>query len=467
VSLALRAAIAAHPPAWREKNASAVIGTLMDVADERGGRVPLGETLNLALRGLWLRFRGSVSFWGSLVILVLMVASALSHGLYESDGSLTTRLLMVSRGLAPALLVLAVIGGWNGARARVAKLGGTRARMRRLASDSLFPVLVTAAAYLIAFAIVCLRLGAPWVAWPAGLVLAAHLASALAAIAIGDLLGATLPRVVVIFVAPLAVLSLAWWAGPAWGGQVSLAYVIDIGGFVRTYALAGALVAMAFIAALVRSPWLRAVPGIALVAVCTLSVAAIPTTGLGGPPLQERSRAELVCSDARPVVCLWPEQDAAFGESLRGDLSAAYERGIELGLPMDDPAPSSAARYGMTGIPAPEHQGSLDMSDVSTLAPEFGLGVGGLRPEDIVAMYAFSVPFSFGEESQGESEVPALQFAIAILLGVERDKAWPAVADPYTGQPGWDATAIPDEAAARALVDRWLTTGLDGVRSPN
>lgn len=466
MSLALRAAIAAHPPAWRVKNASAVLGTLMDVADERGGRVPFGETLNLALRGLWLRFRGSVSFWGGLAIVAIMIAGALSPGVYELDGSLSARLVALELGLAPALLVLAAIGGWQGARARIAKLAGVRARLRRLASDCLPPLMVTAAAYAIAFVIVCVRLGAPWIAWPAGLILATHLASALAVLAIGELLGAALPRVVVIFAAPLAVVTLAPWVLGGWAAYGGLGYLFDVGVFARLYVVAGALIAMALLATAMRSLWVRGGTALAFVAVCTLSAVAVSANGVVGAPAQERSRADLVCSTAKPVVCLWPEQDAAFGESLRTELSAAYAKGIELGLPMDDPAPASVARYAMTGIPAPQHEGD-DWSDPSVFAPEFGLGVSGLRPQDIVALYAFSVPFAYGEESDGESQIPAIQFAVAIVLGVDRDKAWPAVPDPYTGEPGWDASGIPDEAAARTFITRWLTTGLNGVRSPS
>jgi len=469
LSLALRAAIALHPAAWREKHADAVLGTLMDVADERGGRVPVGETLNLAVRGFWLRVRGSVTFWACLLIVIAMVVGSLARDVYESDGSLAAHLLKLSPALSVVALILGTLGGWTGARARIADIAGVRARLRRLAADSVPPLVVTAVACLVAFVIVCLRFGLPWVAWPAGVVLASQAALVVASLAIGELLGAALPRVLVIFVAPATVaillLTLAW--GSAYQG---LAYVFDASPFVRSLAVVGVLVAVTVGSAAVRTLWMRALPAVALVAVCAFLVLALPTMAQSYSEPIERSRSELVCSTDEPVVCLWPEQDAAFGDSLRAELSTAYARGRELGLPVDDAAPSSVARFAMTGIPAPVCNADIDdcrFAEYDDL--EWGLGVSGLRPDEIVSLYALSIAGGFWQapaSGEGVGDMPALQFAIAIVLGVHRDEAWPAKPDPYTGQRQYDPAGVPDEAAALALVQRWIAEGLNGVRAP-
>lgn len=461
MSLALRAAIAMHPAAWREKHADAVLGTLLDVADEHDGRVPARETLSLALRGLWLRFRGSMTFWASLLTLVIMIAAALSRDVYELDGSLTAHLLKLNGGLSAVLLLLGVVGGWNGARARAARISGGRARVRRLAVESAPPLVVTALAVLIAFVIICIRFGAPWIAWPAGFVLAAQIAVVAGALAVGEVLGAVLPRVLVIFVAPAMVLTLMLRSpGLDYG---SLAYRIDLDGFVRLYISAGVLIVLALAVVSIRSLWVRAVPVLALVAVTVAVAVALPYGVLANRQV-ERSPAELVCSKVEPVVCLWPEQDAAFGESLRAELSAARQTGLALGLPMDGPAPRSVARYAMTGIPAPEN---TDWDDPAVFTAQYGLGVSGVAPRDIVAMYASSVPAGYGEAPVVETEIQALQFSIGILLGLDRDRAWPPETDYYTGQPIFDHSTVPDQATARAIVERWLAHGLDGVRAPS
>lgn len=461
MSLALRAAIALHPAAWREKHADAVLGTLMDVADERGGRVPVAETLNLALRGLWLRFRGSVTFWACLVIVVVTIVTATSSQLYQLDGSLTDHLLKLNSALAVVLPVLSVVGGWNGARARMRRIDGWRGRLRRLAVESTPPLIVTAIAFVIGFAIVCMRFGVPWVAWPAGLVLGAQAAMVAGALAVGEVLGAVLPRVLVIFVAPAAIVTLMVRSPAAAYG--SLAYVFDPAPMSHLSISMGMVVVLAVVIVATRTQWVKALPALAFVA-ATLVVALVIPVASGWARAVQRSRAELVCSNEPPAVCLWPEQDAAFGDSLRRELSDARDTGLALGLPMDGPAPTSVARFAMTGIPAPEQ---TDWDDLSVITRQFGLGVGGVAPRDIVAFYAFSVSAGYGEAPVDETEVQALQFAIGIVLGVDRDQAWPPETDSYTGQPIFSHSMVPDEAAARALVDRWLTVGLDGVRAPS
>lgn len=469
MSRMLDAAIAAHPLAWREKYADVVRGTLMDVADDRGGRVPVPETVTLALGGLWMRARGSVAFWGGLVVLVTFVwhgATTLPSG---DDGSLTSRALLLNSALGQAAVVLGLISGWGGARARASRIMGVGPRLRRLARESWPLLAVVAVAYLAAFVILGVRVGFPWPAWPAPLVVIGQLAFVLAAIAIGELVGAILPRVLAIFAAPAAVVALevllfatpTTWVLAPWGFYSGIAYVTDDGPFFRGYAVAAVIVVAAVIAVSLRWAWLRILPLGALVAAAVVGVTADERPYIEPALPEARPQSELVCSGEEPVVCLWPEQESAFGASYRETMSTAYAIGAAAGLPVDDDAPRSVARFGLTGLPVAEGSSGEKPSDM-------GLGISGLSPDQALNYYALSMTADYWiRPLDGDGESTALVHSIAVVLGVPVDKTWPAMVDPYTGMRQLDPAETPNEAEARALVERWLSGGVDGVRPPS
>ena len=467
MSRALDAAIALHPKDWRERYAQEVRGTLEDVAEANGGRVPIPEILSLGARGLWLRVRGSFAFWGGLVIIAVMVwHGATVDPYYVIDGSLTGLLSAMRIGLGLALPVIALVAGWSSARARVEQIPGVRSRLRRVAVDSAPLLGAVTLGYALALLVMIARFEMPW-ATPIGLlVLAAQLAMVLIALAVGHAAGAVLPRVLVVFVAPAAVtvitLLMTAWSTPwfiGWLDYPGLPYKPVVQPYLSVLAYAAVLVAVALLVIALRSVWLRAVTALIVVAVIAIGTVAGPAPVLN-PELAERPRSELVCSTSEPVVCLWPEQDAAFGDSLRADLTAAHERAVELGLPVDDATPRNVAQYTMTSIPVPPGE-ELDTSTM-------GFGVSGVRPENLVELYARSIPATFWVASDSDgSELLALMYATTLLLGVPADEVLFVQPDPYTGQQLFDPAAVPDEAAARALVKRWLREGVEGVRAPS
>jgi len=439
----------------------------MDVADSRGGRVPLAETLPLGFRGLWLRARGSVTFWAGLVVIAVLISSAIVAYRFELDGSLTALLLTLNAGIGYVLPVLALAAGWAGARARVDRLVGIVPRLRRMAADS-WPLLAfTGVGYLAALTILLVQQGVPWSVFPGVLVLIGQFAMILAAIAAGQALGAVLPRVLVIFAAPAAIVTVtalmfAWlttWNVAPWSFYQGIAYVVDTGPFVRIAAITAVIVAASVLVVCIRPLWGRALPVLALVGITIIGIQPLPY--VEGPHVfAERSHSELVCSDVEPVICLWPEQEAAFGDSLRAEMADAYAAASALGLPVDNPASRSVAQYAMTAIP---FRADDDWEDLGNM----GLGTVGIGPDDLLGFYAYTFPSCCWEQpTSGDGDYMAVAYSVSILIGVPSTKAWPAMVDPYSGERQFDPSEIPDEAAARALVERWLSEGVDGVRKP-
>ena len=449
-----------YPAAWRAKNADAVLGTLMDVADERGGHVPLPEVLNLAVRGSWRRVRGSVAFWGGLVIIVLMLYPTLMSieqirlERLGVDQWWTAYAVAASTGLLLGLPVMSAVAGWAGARTRIARVVGARGRLLELWSGS-WPVLVAALlGYLASLSALAIAVGWPFPAPPHVLVILAQLGAVVAAIAIGQVFGAVLPRVLVIFAAPAAMgavlaLCLIGQRSPISVQYLGLASVPVAAPFLVVSAIGA--VAAVFAVAVSALPKL----GIRLlsVAAATALVVAIASTGVTPfvtPFFEARPSTELTCSTDKPIVCLWPEQEALFGASVRADMVSAYDRAVELGLPVDDDGPTTAARYALTGY-----------------SPDGSWG-GSLARGRILNFYASTFIWDYVEiPKDGDGESANVMFAIAILLGVDRAEAWPGAPDPVTGDSFLDPAEVPDDAAALAIVRRWLTNGVDGVRSPN
>ena len=468
MSIAVRTAIRLHPLAWRKRYADEVLGTLQDVADDHhGGRIPLTESVPLGIRGLWLRARSSISFWAGLVVVGLLIGCAATVDVEYLDGSLIDVLLRVNTGLGYSLPVLAAAAGWAGARARRAQIVGARERLRQLGAETWPLVAFTAVGYIIAVVVVVVRGGLMWMPVASLFIVLAQWAMILVAFAIGQLLGAVLPRVLVIFAAPAATwffAGLLFTSQTAWniapqGFYRGIAFVFDVEPYTRVYLIAGIVIAASVLVVTVRPFWAKLLPVAVLAVVCILvSVQPAP------PPFQvaavERSRAELVCSSIEPVVCLWPEQEAAFGPSLRAQMAEAYAVAGTLGLPVDSPGPGSVARYAMTGLPHPD--------DNWENASELGLGTVGFGPDDLLPLYAYTMTSCCWQEpTVGDGEYSAVSYAASILLGVPPERALPAVVDPYTGQRNFEPSGVPDRKAAQTLVHDWLTDGVNGVRPPD
>ena len=468
MSRLLEVAIAAHPATWRERYAEAVRGTLLDVADDAGGRIPVSETLPLALRGLWMRARRSVAFWGGLVVIAILVASALTTPLFFFEQSTTWYAIVLNDGLQFALLVLGLLGAWAGARSRREGITGAAPRLRRFAVDLLPALAATAVGYVAAFVVLCLRFGLPFAAWSTLLVVLAQAAVVLAAIAIGQMSGAVLPRAIAVFVAPAAVaiflIQLFSRQSPLmvsrWDFYSGIAYEVNASPAIRVTITCMVVLAVALLAAALRPLWLRIVPVLAIAAVAA-AVWFFAPQYIAEPAYVPRAESELICSDEEPVLCLWPEQDAAYGDRVRAQMADAYATAVDLGLPVDDAAPRSVVRYGLTGISVQEGvSGDLNPADA-------GMGMSGLGPDNLVNAYAWSMLFGRWTGAGGDDESKQLIYSIAILLGGSVDTNGPETTMPDFGIRLLEPAVVPDEDEARAIVERWLSEGVNGVTAPS
>jgi len=461
----LRVAIALHPAAWRARFGDEVAGTMQDIADDRGGSVPLGESIPLAFRGLWMRVRRSVTFWAGLAVIAILVVDASTADHLAADGSLTSLLRRLDVGLWWCLPVIAVASGWAGARARAESLRGVRARLRRLLADSWPLIASVVIGYGLAVVILVARTEFAWLSFPVQFVVIGHFAMVLIALAVGQAFGAVLPRVVVIFVAPIMTVTvlmlLLGWQNP-WNVQPSnfyngLAFEVDTDPAVQFVLIAAAIGVIAVAIVSIRSPWARAIPLLAVIGVGAF-VANQPFTPQEIVAV-ERPLSELVCSTTEPVVCLWPEQEAAFGDSVRADMAKVHSRAVSLGLPVDNPGVRNVAQFTLTGVPLPD---GLEHDETTV-----GYDTFGISPRDFAAWYAMTIPFQYWEiPKNGEGEMREAQHAVSLLLGIPAEDSIVAMVDPYTGQRSFDPSRVPDATAAQGVVDDWFAGELDGVRSP-
>jgi len=220
------------------------------------------------------------------------------------------------------------------------------------------------------------------------------------------------------------------------------------------------VLALALLTAALRPLWLRLAPVLAMAAAAAALWFFAPQY-IDEPAYVPRAESELVCSDGEPVLCLWPEQEAAYGDRVRAEMADAYSTAVDLGLPVDDAAPRSVVQYGLTGISV--HEGiSGDLNPA-----EAGLGMSGLGPDNLVNAYAWSMLFGHWAGSGADDESKQLIYSIAILLGGSADKNGPETVMPDFGIRLLEPAVVPDEDEARAIIERWLSEGVNGVTAPS
>lgn len=351
-----------YPQRWRDEFEQEVIGTLLDVAEsEQRTRPSLAELVPLALRGAWLRARGSVVFWVGLVIIAVMI-----WGVGQSfDGFLSERywpvvLAKAGTGLVLALPLAGACAAWQAGRRR--SVVPLPRRLKNLLLDAAGPAIFVGIGYLAAIVGQLLASGWPLSLTPDAGSPLAFLSMLLAALAVGSLLGTLAHRMVA---APLAWIALSFWyflssltGDPAWsnltglnvsGWGPSTLYEVSQPVVVATTsiaALAIVVLTVGLIVAKVTRGWVWAgvLALLIAIAVPVNSAALTATPGLGPAA---RPATDLVCEGDAPRICLWPEQDAASGDLVRGTITGAYQRAVALGFPVE-PVVSVLDREGAT-----------------------------------------------------------------------------------------------------------------------
>lgn len=360
IGWAARVALRLYPRSWRDEYEHEVSAILLDLADgSPDSSIPAGEVAHLALRGAMLRAKSSLTFWGGLLIVVIMVVFvALQPPGIVVERYWTTILASAGAGLAAALPIAALLGAWQGHRAtrgsdaRAQSPGfGASARMLQLVTSGL-PILgFVVLGYLAAGVTLVVASGLP-PTWNADLRLPlAYLFMSAGAIAFGYLIGLVLHAGVAM---PLAFVAQAIWfsSGPVWSPSVigwrditgvnlseccaSLSDAPIATTLLSVSMLGAGLVALALAVAAVPRGALRVLPvllgvGIAASALVVMAPTIQPNAALVSGA---RDPASLTCAGTAPQVCMWPEQVAAKGEHVRELITGAYQKGMVLGLPM-------------------------------------------------------------------------------------------------------------------------------------
>jgi len=168
---------------------------------------------------------------------------------------------------------------------------------------------------------------------------AVTLAQALAAVAFGAALGSTLPLVIAAPVAIVAVglwfLTPGSWGDLGWynivGTNVGCCGSVDVGPPTALLIALPVHLVATVLCTLVAAGRSRLKRAVLLVAAGSLGVAGALAAITGGLVaavdddfLGPRFGTSLHCEGDAPEICLWPEQEAAFGEEARSALTTAY-----------------------------------------------------------------------------------------------------------------------------------------------
>jgi hypothetical protein len=370
-----RTALRLFPQSWRDEYETEVTGTLLDLADAHPQSVvPVTEIAHLAWRGMVLRARSSLTFWGGLIIVVLMVVfAALQPAGFVVERYWTTILASAGAGLTVVLPVAAALGAWQGHRATRGNLphaGGAAARMLRMAVLGLAILGFVMLGYVLAGVTLLIASGAPST-WNADLrIPLAYLLMSAGAIALGYLLGLVVHAGIAM---PVAFVAAALWysAGPAWSpGVIGWRDITGVSlsqccgtlsdapaaiTLMSVSLIAIGLIALALGIAAVSRGGTRLLPfvlGLGIAASVFATVA--PTIEPNAQRIGEaRDPGSLICEGSAPQVCMWPEQEAANGSHVRELLSDAYQKGLALGLPMRETitSPFTGQRVSETATP--------------------------------------------------------------------------------------------------------------------
>ncbi|WP_146071671.1 hypothetical protein [Cryobacterium sp. Y50] len=471
-----RLAIRLFPQWWREQYGTEVVDTLVEVRQRRHG--DLLEDFHLASRGLWLRARTSPSFWGGLVLLIVMLWASWQGPNAFLVERYWPAVLTAGGSSAPfalplAAAIAAMTGHQHGRRA--ASGVGPRRRVAR-AAWAMTPVLASLLlGYLVVVFLSLLVSGLPATGSPSALIVPLAFAGlALGAVAVGFALGAVLRPVLAVPVA--GVLLYAWYSMPldgvvlAWrnvtgAGLTQCCLWVDVVPHPQAQLIAIAsgtvLAAITLLLVAVRPGVPRSVSFAgAAVAIVALFVAVAPSVpALGQASQVARNLTELQCEGTSPQVCLWPEQDAEYGPAIRPVVTEAFHRGVAAGLPM---------RAAVTPYVGGLSDGQEHGSPINAVSMRLGDSNAA-----ILASYGQAVYTSENCAVPGAVDAPTfareqgVQYAIALLLGAEPEAALPRMehsvelrltAIAYTPAEVRDLIGVHNVAEARTIVNNWLAS---------
>ena len=455
--IAARIAMSLHPASWRETHEDEVMATLLDLADDNGGRVPAGELVALAGRGAWLRIRSSVAFWGGILVLALMIwAQSRQFSGFVTEPSWNAVLSTSAGGFLVVLPIAGTLAAWSTATAASA-----RERLRRALS--------IVATVLVGYAVTVIGIISAS-GWPASphldpAIPAAVVAFAVTAVSVGVIAG-TLANRRIATVATLVVLG-TWYLG-VWtnydialrnltGTNILLAPAgidrdIPPQALVSVVLTALVVVAVAAIVAMTASRRGR----VATVLAATLAGVVVLVATVSGPTRDEamsvpRDTAELVCAGAQPSVCLWPEEEA---------LNGAFQRPL---------IAEAAATAESVGVPVPAVLASG--SDLGSL------GSGTRTDSDrILNATAAALVLPWRDDAGSANDHLAVTYALALLFGADSVAVQPGmsvvsrttfVEHRLTPDEVQDELGVHSTTEARELVAAWLAGELTGLRAPS
>jgi hypothetical protein len=424
-------ALATYPASWQDKYAAEIFDVLHETATATTrGRLPWGEVAALMVRGIAMRARISLAFWGGIVVVGLFIwASSIEMTSFWATGAWNDFFIRSASGLAVALPVVAALAAIRGHRSKRVMGFGARARAARMARDCWPFLAAIVMGWLIAFVSEVVEVPAPSVPDGNPLILLSLVAISAGAISVGYAVGTFIHPVLAV---PALLGCLFWWfLTPTWLGNDSLKWsnVTGYNLFSSTTGLGsvpvpqallvvpvGALSAVAIAAGIVTLSveWMRRVASLLVVSlVITGGVLFSPQLlkYVGAQQVGARIQSDMVCSGAAPRVCIWPEQLTVPGISAAQEtLNSAYKRAAAVGLIM----PTSI-------VPGETNQ------PVHKATTMYFWG-SATDTNQLVVSYATRIADdSTCYDRASEHDLLAAEYSTAVIMGVQTSRALPSI----------------------------------------
>lgn len=454
--IAARVALALHPAAWRATHEDEVMSTLLDLADDNGGRVPSSEVALLAAQGAWMRARTSVVFWGGILVLALMLwAQSRQFSGFVAEPYWNEVLSAGAGGFLVVLPIAGTLTAWSTATATTA-----RVRVRRAG-----PILV---AVLVGYVVTVIGMLSA-TGWPASphlnlAIPAAIVAFAVTAVGVGVIAGALVPRP---WATAVTLVLLGTWYLGAWTNyDIALRNLTGTNILMAPSGIDRDIPAQALASVLLTAVVVVAVAGIVsatsarrgrmlTVLGAVLAGAVVLVATISGPTRVEamsvpRDPAQLVCAGSQPSVCLWPEEEALNGATQRPLIARAAATAESLGVP----------------VPAVLASGSTEGSLASGTRTD---------ADGILTTTAAALVIPWRDDAGDVNDHLAVTYSLALLFGADSVAALPGmsvvsrttfVEHRLTADEVRDTLGVHDTTEARALVKAWLAGELTGLRAP-
>lgn len=377
--------------------------------------------------------RTSASAWLFVPLAVVYIVWTVNGlGGWSTAPSWNNFLAKSGLGLTIILPLVAGIAAWEAHRFRALSGSSSRSTSRPallvIWSQVWQPAAVVGICYLLAFVGFGSRNGWPQAGVGDARIPLAFLFMTFGAIGFGYLLGSFIDAVVAV---PVSIFVMFTWATypsmdgenlswrnisgfSLWDSAPTFGLVPDAGALVAPVVVGLAIVLVAVVVSLRRRRLGLSLVGVVVIAAAIL-FANTAVEGTRPYPYAERAQSELVCTTERLDICLWPEQDALIGASVRSDLTTAVASAERAGLPL----PTRIASV------SPDFVGSLDADQTPLYIVDNSGSTESLLRAYVEGIVSGRVCSQFEFTESNEWALWRARYAVALVVGLDPELTLP------------------------------------------